>query len=392
MFDNPTMKNMNCRKCKKEIPDNSAYCNFCGIKQNVDIRKTLKRPNGTGSVYKLSGRRKKPWAAMSTKYINNIRKTIPVGYYETRTEALNALSNFNANPVSDLYNATLEDIFHTWSQSHYENLTANGITGYEAAWKYLMVYRHEKMRDIRTAHFQTVIDNAVEQNKSRSICEKIKQLCSQLCKTAMQNDLINKNYAQFIKLPKSVQKEKSIFTLSEIDFIKKHDYDETARIILTLIYSGMRISELFNILHENVYLEERYMIGGEKTEAGRNRIIPIHHLIMPYIESWYKQGGKYLVSSSTGKRIDSKNFRSRKFYPFLESLGIIEKVKTGSQPRLTPHSTRHTFISMMIDQNAKPELLQRIVGHEQYETTVDFYNHITKEDIGKLVSEIDLIK
>lgn len=383
---------MNCRKCKKEIPDNSLYCNFCGAKQTVEARKTLKRPNGTGSVYKLSGRRKKPWAAMSTKYVDNVRKTIPVGYYETKTEALNALSIFNAAPVSDLYNATLEDIFLSWSQSHYENLTENGINGYEAAWKYLMVYRSEKMRDIRTAHFQAVVDNAVEQSKSRSTCEKIKQLCSQLCKSAMQNDLINKNYAQFIKLPKAAQREKSIFTASEIDLIKEHDSDETARIILTLIYSGMRINELFGMLCENVHIEERYMIGGEKTDAGRDRIIPIHSTIMPYVELWYQQGNEYLVSSPTGKHIDSANFRSRKFYPFLESLGIIDKVEIGSAPRLTPHSTRHTFISMMVNQNAKPELLQRIVGHEQYETTVDFYNHITQDDIGKLVAEVNLIK
>ena len=53
---------MQCRKCRAEIPDASNFCNLCGAKQSLKSqrRKTAKRPNGTGTVYKLQGTRKRP--------------------------------------------------------------------------------------------------------------------------------------------------------------------------------------------------------------------------------------------------------------------------------------------------------------------------------------------
>ena len=44
---------------------------------------------------------------------------------------------------------------------------------------------------------------------------------------------------------------------------------------MVLLYTGMRIDELLSMRCENVHLKEHYMQGGEKTEAGKNRIIPI---------------------------------------------------------------------------------------------------------------------
>ncbi len=43
---------MNCRKCRKEIPDGAAYCQHCGVKQSVN-RLPKSRGNGQGSAYKL---------------------------------------------------------------------------------------------------------------------------------------------------------------------------------------------------------------------------------------------------------------------------------------------------------------------------------------------------
>ena len=46
---------------------------------------------------------------------------------------------------------------------------------------------------------------------------------------------------------------------------------------------------------------------------------------------------------------------------------------------------------MMVQSNAKPELLQKVIGHENYETTVDFYTHFTKEDIDEMVAQVNAI-
>ena len=78
---------MLCKTCKQEMPDSSVFCPWCGKKQAAAPRKALKRPNGAGSVYKLSGRRKRPWAASKNRVI--------IGYYEKKTDALAALEKLS---------------------------------------------------------------------------------------------------------------------------------------------------------------------------------------------------------------------------------------------------------------------------------------------------------
>ena len=53
---------MYCRKCQKEIPDESNFCLYCGAKQDI-TRNPKSRGNGTGSVYQLPNR---TWIAIKT--------------------------------------------------------------------------------------------------------------------------------------------------------------------------------------------------------------------------------------------------------------------------------------------------------------------------------------
>ena len=379
-----------CIKCKKEIPQGSTFCLHCGKKQiTLEKKKTKKRANGTGSVYKLSGNRKKPFYAVKRKMIGDILESIPLGCFSTETEARLALDAANNKDLPAEFNSTFAEVYTAWSRSHFKDIGEKSTEGYEIAFKHLSPCHKKKMRDIKTDDFQSVIDSLTAKGRSRSSCNKIRILANQLSKYAMERDIIQKNYAQFIKLPKAEKCEKQIFTAKEVEILFKNRWKKTAQIILTFIYSGMRIEELFSIETKNVYLADRYMIGGEKTAAGRNRIIPIHEKIYPFIESWYNPDNKYLLTNSKGGKKNARNFREREFYPFLEEIGIISK--TDKTRRLTPHSTRHTFASMMVQADAKPELLQKIIGHENYETTVDIYTHFTKDDISEMLNQINAI-
>lgn len=63
---------MDCIKCKSPLPEGALYCPMCGKKQVQERRKALKRANGTGTVYKLQGRRKRPWVAAKNKVVIGI--------------------------------------------------------------------------------------------------------------------------------------------------------------------------------------------------------------------------------------------------------------------------------------------------------------------------------
>ena len=83
------------------------------------------------------------------------------------------------------------------------------------------------------------------------------------------------------------------------------------------------------------------MTGGEKTDAGRNRTIPIRDEIIPYIVQFLNEPGEYLVSSPRGKKTNPDNWRGRNFYSLLERLGFDFKDEQGRNV-ITPHRARHT--------------------------------------------------
>lgn len=355
---------MECIKCKKDIPDGSVFCCWCGKQQQTPKRKALKRANGTGTVYKLQGRRTRPWVAAKGKTI--------IGYYDKKTAALDALARLQGRSIDEIYNWTFKQVYEAWKDEHFRDIGAKGIESYERAYDVFESLHDRKFRELRTADYQIVIDKYSD--KSHSLLSKFKQLATQMSQWGIRQELITTNFASFIKLPENVKKEKEIFSEEDIQKLEA-DGSQAAKLTLMMVYTGMRIGELFGLRTENVH--ETYVIGGEKTEAGRNRIIPIRSEGRKYFAEFKGRAkGEFLISGYAGQKVIA-NFRKRDYYPLLERLGI---------PKKTPHAARHTFASWAVANNIKPELLQKMLGHADYSTTANIYEHF---DIDQLVNAID---
>lgn len=383
---------MQCKKCSKDIPEGAPFCCWCGKAQSPKKQKTHRRAKGTGTIRKDS-RYASPWIAIAppTAKAHNGRY---IGAYKTRAEAQQALDLYHAEKFPDLYNADLAKIYELWSDKHFETLASdNARSGYRAAFGDLAPLHSKKMRDIKTADFQVCIDTVAEKY-SRSKCEKVRQLCSQLCKYAMQNDVIDKNYAQFIVLPKAEKKEKTIFTPEELQTLWEHTDDNRIRFILFMIYTGFRIGEVSEITPENIHFGDGYIVGGLKTEAGRNRLVPLPPDI-PEIGEFVKAWAATPETAPFG--VPKNSLRQYWFYPALSELGMIApptcNPKTRKDeyknPRLTPHATRHTFASLSAAAGMRPDDLQKIIGHASYETTAEIYVHA---DLDTLKSAMKRLK
>lgn len=355
---------MQCVKCKKDIPDGSAFCCWCGKKQEAQPRKTVKRANGTGTVYKLQGRRTRPWVAAKGKTI--------IGYFDKKTSALEALARLQGRSIDEIYNWTFKEVYEAWKDEHFREIGERGIESYKWAFDILKPLHSRKFRELRTADYQEVIDKY--RDKSYSTLSKFKQLATQMSQWGIRQELITTNFASFIKLPENVKKEKDIFSAEEIEALEK-DGSQEAKVVLMMVYTGMRIGELFNLRVENVH--ETYVIGGEKTKAGRNRIIPIRSEGRVFFAEFKQRAtNEFLISGYSGQKV-AANFRKRDYYPLLDRLGISKK---------TPHTARHTFASWAVANNIKPELLQKMLGHADYSTTANIYEHF---DIDQLIDAID---
>ncbi len=371
----------NCIRCRREIPEGSLFCNFCGKKQGGEAapqKRKRRRPRGTGSVYKIGGTRARPWVAVDST------KTV-LGCYATSGEAVLALDEHNASTVPrERRNYTLRDVYEAWRPNHFSRIGPSGQYSYTSAFQRAEPLHDRRMADLKTEDYQSVIDSATAAGLSRSLCEKQRQLFSQLCQYAMQQDIINKNYASFLVLPTPTAPKDRVLTTEEIGMIREKLNDrrlgETAKIAITLIYTGLRINELLLARVENVHLEERYMVGGEKTEAGRNRIIPLHREILPFIQGWVSGRTEgWLIATASGNHKTSDNVR-KSFSSLMAACGI---------KGVTPHTCRHTAATYMVKAGIPPEALKQILGHRDFSTTVNIYTHTRAAD---LVAQLDTLK
>ena len=383
---------MICKKCKKQIEDDSVFCRFCGKRQSEPPKpKALKRANGMGSVAKLSGRRRKPWLArMTVKDEHGESKTVVVGCYERKTDALLALEKIvNDGGLPQFYNITVSEVRDRWMEKHYPQLSNSGVQNYNTAWNYFDgSLRELKMSELKTHHIQRVVDAAAEKGRSRSICEKIKQLASQLCQWAVQNDVISKNYAQFVEINAKESTPKEPFAMSEIQTIWKYYQetgDKTAASILILCHTGLRMDEFLSMKKTDYY--NGCLHGGSKTEKGMHRTVPVPDIMLPVIDDLIQEPGEYLVSNTNGGKMDAKNWRERKYYKTLKAVGFTEDLIR----RRAPHSCRHTYATMCARLKMDDKALQDILGHEDITTTRNIYTHTDEAYLKQAAKDLNFI-
>lgn len=305
-----------------------------------------------------------------------IRKNI--GYFKTKQEAIDALALNRVSPISPKADLTLGDLYKEWSAMKYPRITKSTADNYRSAWSFLQPLKNSKFKDLRTAHFQQIVDGL---EKSHSTLRKIKTLLSLLYGYAAQNDIVQKNYAEFIILPKQTKKKKDIFTDLEIaQLFKVVDFVPFVDTVLIMIYTGLRISELLALTPFNVDLKRGFITVEEsKTEAGAGRVIPVHPKIRPLIEARYQEGRQRLITDDNGKPFTPDSYRKYRYYPLLEKLEL---------RRLPPHTCRHTFATKLAQAGADPLYIQQVMGHTDYSFTANVYSHPEYEQLKQAVHSL----
>ena len=118
-----------------------------------------RRPNGTGTIKEYKdGNRAKPFRAFTPPmWVDGELKPIPLGSFETRIEAEDALYKWRKTRGTK-NNYTLKDLYDEWSEKAYQNIVKSTADCYRAAWKQMANLYKEKVSVIRTGHFQEIVD------------------------------------------------------------------------------------------------------------------------------------------------------------------------------------------------------------------------------------------
>lgn len=352
-------------------------------------KKRMRLPNGIGSVHQINDgkRRRKPWRARVPSHVEFVdgvakQKYITLGYYEKEEDAIAALFDYRKNPYTIEASAvTFAEVYEMWKARKYPEISEAGRRLYTAQYKNSAAIHDLKMKEIRSFHLEHIMQNIKGGYKTQTA---IKTFWGQVFNYAIEHDIIQKNYSAFVKT-----RDKDTGTtrtpIPEED-IKKiwnaiDEGDETAEIVMIYVYTGLRLNELLEIPIENVNLDTRIMIGGKKTAAGKDRKIPIHKCILPFIEKRVRTNNEYLIEAS-GKRLKGQTFSKSYWSKLMDRLDI---------QGCTPHYTRHTCATMLRVAGVEEDLRKLILGHASGDIT-DRYTHVPDsmlvEAIDKLPSRI----
>lgn len=370
------------------------------------------RGNGGGSVTKRPGKNGKVKyqvrVSVGTYFDEKAEKvrvtSKSLGMYKTKAEAEAVLAEYNSSPY-DLGRkiTTVGELYDAWSKEYFEKVAPSAVRSVESAWAYCEDIAKLPLKKLGKAHIEAVMKNghreivrgsSVEVRKASVNTQmRIKSIFNLMLDYAVGYKLIQSNVARTFDV-KDMRKEadyqkKIKESLSEEDLDTLWDnVNDFPFVDMVLIgcYMGWRPSELCNLEVSNVNLDENYIQGGNKTEAGINRKVPIHPLIKPLVEKRYKQAlslqSKWLfndIFSQTGYHVTYDKYR-RKFDKVMKYLGI---------PNKTGHCQRVTFITKCFKAGIDRYLIKRIVGHSlNGDVTDGVYNRVSQETLYEAVCKI----
>lgn len=336
----------------------------------------MRNPNNYGSVFKMSGKRRNSWRVRKMTGRTPEGKPIytNVGYTKTRAEGMLLLASFNSDPWDiGASTITFKEVMDMYIENDKRDLKANTIKGRNLKIRMCTPIHDAPMKDLKTIHLQKLIDDLDVAAVTKL---GVQSFMRQIFTYAMQNDIVDRNYADFIQIDMRSQKElkRKVFTPDEINKIMKQDgirYD----ILKVLLFTGFRITELLEIETANVNLEEGYLKGGNKTHSGIDRVVPISRHVVSIIAKYYDSSSTFLFTEKNDKAIQYQTYQSW-FKKYVEGDHVI-------------HNTRHTFVSLISETDADKLSIKNIIGHASHDITERVYTHKSVENLREAMNKFD---
>ncbi len=330
----------------------------------------MKNPNKYGTVTKLSGNRRRPWVVRE----GQTGKQKPIGYTTTREEGLILLAQYNKQPWDiDTNKITLQQLYDLWLEKRIMKLGISNQKVLKAAYNHCKIFANMRYNTIKSYQMQDCIDSC---GLSYATQNAIKSLWGHLDKFAMELDIITKCYSDLLISSPIPETKKQIFTDDEIALLWQNQFTPWVDSILFLLYTGFRISEMLDLKIDNIDMTAQTITGGTKTEAGKNRIVPIHSKILHIVQHRIEQSQNGYLFENNGKKLTTYY---RHFF---------NNIMSQFNMNHTVHECRHTFRSRLDSAGANKVCIDRMMGHKSTNTGERIYTHKTIEE---LKTNIELI-
>ena len=393
---------MICPKCKAEQRDGAVFCDMCGKKLvSQKKRRPKSRGNGTGCAYYDPVHRY--WVAQvvvdrrvpedKTKQLIPVKKT--KSGFKRREDALAYCSTLKA-VRPEVPTATLKEVFDEWDSWYEPRVDSSTMAVYRAAFKYYGSLYTKRITEITAGDLQKCMDDCP---KGKRTHQNMKVVAGLVWKYAKDKRIVSQVESENLYTGKGKSKKREALTDLEVEKIRQAIGSQRyADYIYALCYLGYRPGEMLELRKDQV-IEHKgrlFLVEGKKTDAGRDRTVPVHQKIEPIIRGRLYVPGTDLVFPQYSfsrekkdqapqlicfKQMSDNYFREMVFRPIMGRLGLdVKKV---------PYGARHTFSNKLKDAEGNDIDKAALIGHSDYTFTQTKYQ---STDLDELTAVMDSIK
>jgi tyrosine recombinase XerC len=199
-------------------------------------------------------------------------------------------------------------------------------------------------------------------------------------KYLVRENILKTNPAANIASPKKDKRLPKFLDLNEVTNLleapSKNSWKEKRdkAILETLYSSGLRVSELVGLNHDDVdFFSGLVRVRGK---GKKERIVPLGGMAMQVVQNYLEMklpkedhagGKKPLFMNRRGGRLTDRSVR-RMILKYVRRIALNKEV--------SPHTLRHSFATHMLDRGADLRSVQELLGHENLSTT-QIYTHVT---------------
>lgn len=173
-----------------------------------------------------------------------------------------------------------------------------------------------------------------------------------------------------IEIPRTVEVEANFLDEEEqLALIKSARNLRDKALIMTILSSGLRASEILNLKEDDLYRRSLIVSRGK---GGKPRVTFIDPLTEKSIREYHHKrevDSVFVFTNSFGKPL-SRQYLSRMISE--------TALRAGIKKRVSAHTLRHSFATNMLRKGARIEDVQPLMGHSNISTT-RLYMHFTNE-------------
>jgi len=341
---------MNCKKCRKAIPDGAVFCPWCGSRQAPGERSTHRRGNGQGTAYKRGA----TWtAAVVVGWRAKDGKAQPVrrtrGGFRTKRDALEYVPTLRENAQGAPRRAPqLASYWTAYEDGRYQKLSPSKQTAYRIAWGKLGALAWRPVDQITVADLQSTVAAVAPTYYPARDCRTV---LTRLYEMAAAEGWVSKDLPSFIELPKLEEHVREVFSAQEQTALWKlyEAGDLRAGIPLLMIATGMMPGEMMRLRVEHIDLQARKITGvGLKTKVRRESAVYLPADVLPIVEDLIAHAQP---SGFLWKRTEKLWYED--YYAALAAAGC---------RRLEPYCCRHTTATRLaVTQGIAPQIVRRVM-------------------------------